>query len=1415
MGSGDRIQGPAVRESHCSESRGGELQSLESRLRWAQESQALAVRILNLLNQEMTAKDAIRKVLEMVKEFTGFEAVAIRLREGEDFPYFVTNGFPASFVEAERYLCDRNENGEINRDPDGNAVLECMCGNILRGRTDPSYSFFTEGGSFWSCHTTELLATTTDKDRQTRTRNRCNSAGYESVALIPLRSGSETHGLLQLNDSRKDCFTLDLIAFFEGIGASIGIVLTRMRAEEALRKYREELEKKVIERTEDLRKANEALHQELAERQRVEKALRESKAKLEAALESMTDAVFISDVQGNFIDFNEAFATFHKFRNKEECAKTLAEYPLFLDVFMDDGKLAPLEQWAVPRALRGETVMNAEYTLKRRDTGESWVGSYSFAPLRDQNGTIVGSVVTGRDITEKKRAEEALKLSEERLRLAQEAAKAGTWEWDLRTNENFWSDELWALYGLEPHSCQPSYEAWLDTIHPDDRANAERAVKEAASRGTELIAEWRTNQDLGQPRWLMSRGRPVHDDKGQVVAYLGIVIDISHRKQTEDALRQSEVRYRSLFENIGNGVAVYSAERDGEDFIFVDFNASAERIDEKDRKEIIGESILKVFPGVKEFGLFEAIRRVWRTGRPEHLPIAHYKDDRIQGWRDNFVYKLPSGEVVAAYSDETERKRAEEALRLSEEKLRLIAETIEDVFWMTTPDLHRMLYISPAYERVWGRTVESLYASPKSFLESVHPEDREKLVRTIAEHISSQWTCEYRILQPDGTIRWIHDRGYPILNADGNLVLRTGVSSDITERKRAERAIQESEQRYRAVFNIASVGIDVVNRQGQFVDMNETFSRFLRYPPEELRHLTILDVTHPEDVQRSRDMHEAIVRGELNEYRLEKRYVGKDGAIIWSDTAVSAIRDADGQYLATVGVIRDITSQKKSEEARIRLATAVEQAVEGIVITDIEGTIQYVNPAYEKITGYSRDEVVGQKPMLLSSEEGNPTAQRDVIETLSRGERWSGHLVKRRKDSTLYEEDVTVTPVLDHQGNLKNFVVVKRDVTKEVGLQRQLLQAQKMEAIGTLAGGVAHDFNNILQVALGYSELLLGDASLPGHSRADLHKVYDSAKRGADLVQRLMTFSRKTEIRPQPLNLNRRIRELRKMLERTVPKMIEIDLVLNEGIARVNADPTQMDQVLMNLAVNARDAMPDGGKLVIETSNVLIDEESAKAFLDAKPGPHVLLTVKDTGTGMDRDTLEHIFEPFYTTKESAEGTGLGLAIVHGIVKQHGGHVRCYSEPGLGSTFRIYLPALVSDDEAAEIKIAAWPQGGSETILLVDDDERVRDLGSRILTKAGYKVLTATNGKEALETYRVGAPQIQLVLLDLIMPEMGGKQCLAEIREMNPRAKVVIASGFSANGPTNDALSLGARGFVDKPYEARQLLQVVRSALDAE
>jgi PAS domain S-box-containing protein len=512
---------------------------------------------------------------------------------------------------------------------------------------------------------------------------------------------------------------------------------------------------------------------------------------------------------------------------------------------------------------------------------------------------------------------------------------------------------------------------------------------------------------------------------------------------------------------------------------------------------------------------------------------------------------------------------------------------------------------------------------------------------------------------------------------------------------------------------------------------------------------------------------------------------------------------------------RFIADRQKAEALRMRLVTAIEQAAEGVMITDASGTIHYVNPALEKMTGYSSKELVGETPRVLKSGEHDEAFYQKLWDTVTRGEVWTGRLVNKKKDGRFYHEDATISPVRDASGTIVNFVGVKRDITEHLELSKQLQEAQKMEAVGTLAGGIAHDFNNLLQAVLGYSELILAEEDLPEHFRNDLEKILLAGKSGADLVKRLLTFSRKTETNPRHLDLNQSIRQTQKFLQRTIPKIIDIELRLSEGLAPIHADSTQMDQVIMNLAVNARDAMPEGGKLLIETANVVLDDDYARSHLEAKPGSYVLLRVTDTGSGMDKETLKHIFEPFYTTKGPGKGTGLGLAMVFGIVKQHHGFIKCSSEVGRGATFEIYLPALTSILQLDQLAVSATPPTGTETILLVDDEELLLDLGKRILSKAGYTVLTAHNGKGALDLYRSDKGTISLVILDLIMPEMDGKQCLKELLKLDPGTRVLVASGYAADGPTMEALEEGAKGFVPKPFDIGQLLQTVRDALDAE
>jgi len=370
-----------------------------------------------------------------------------------------------------------------------------------------------------------------------------------------------------------------------------------------------------------------------------------------------------------------------------------------------------------------------------------------------------------------------------------------------------------------------------------------------------------------------------------------------------------------------------------------------------------------------------------------------------------------------------------------------------------------------------------------------------------------------------------------------------------------------------------------------------------------------------------------------------------------------------------------------------------------------------------------------------------------------------------------------------------------------------------MEAIGTLAGGIAHDFNNLLQVVLGFSELLLAEKDEKHPDYADLRKIFHAARNGAGLVQRLLMFSRKSEPKTVPMNLNKQVLQIEKLLRRTIPKMVDISLDLSPDLPAINADPSQVEQVLMNLAVNARDAMPDVGKLTVKTSIVPLDEEYCRLHLEATPGEYVLLEVSDTGHGMDKETLEHLFEPFFTTKEVGRGTGLGLAMVYGIVKQHNGHITVYSEIGKGTTFRLYFPTIPADEEPEEEITGVMPAFGTETVLLVDDEEFVRELGARILTKYGYTVLLAENGREALDLFTKKRTEISLVILDLIMPEMGGTECLKKLLKIDAHVNVLVASGFSADASLKEMMQMGAKGFASKPFRVRELLREIRRILD--
>ncbi len=512
---------------------------------------------------------------------------------------------------------------------------------------------------------------------------------------------------------------------------------------------------------------------------------------------------------------------------------------------------------------------------------------------------------------------------------------------------------------------------------------------------------------------------------------------------------------------------------------------------------------------------------------------------------------------------------------------------------------------------------------------------------------------------------------------------------------------------------------------------------------------------------------------------------------------------------------------------------------EATLIIDRDKRVLFWNQAIEEMTGCPREQMVGKggleyalpfygekQPVLINIAFDSAVQPQDPSNDLARytglrrqGNRISGTAwcpVVRGQNRLL---SATASALYDDQGNVLGAIECIRDITEfylmeqeKEQLQAQLLHAQKMEAIGTLAGGIAHDFNNLNQAIYGYTELLLMDPGTTEAVQRKLKAIKQSSERASELTRQLLVFSRKLKGELRSVDLNRQVEETYTLLQRTIPKMVDIELRLADELVMVHADPNQLEQIIMNLAINARDAMPEGGKLIIETANVHPEEKCGKQHRLTNPGSHVLLAITDTGHGMDQETLEHIYEPFFTTKETGKGTGLGLAMVYGIVKSHGGSIACTSEIGRGTRFEIALKPAPGIEEVPSGGVQTMGMGNGEVILLVDDEDLVREYGEELLTQCGYSVYAVADAETALELYRQKKDQIDLIILDMIMPGMGGKKCLEELLKINPQVRVIVASGYSPPDAEGVEMIPGAKCFISKPYRMHEMLQALYDAL---
>ncbi len=656
-----------------------------------------------------------------------------------------------------------------------------------------------------------------------------------------------------------------------------------------------------------------------------------------------------------------------------------------------------------------------------------------------------------------------------------------------------------------------------------------------------------------------------------------------------------------------------------------------------------------------------------------------------QGAQDYLLKGQVSGNLLLrSMRYAIERQRSEEALRQSEERFRQLAENIQEVFWMANANEHQLLYVSPAYEKVWGRSLASLYAN-QSWIETIHPSDRNRVQTAYLETaLQGQYEQKYRIIRPDGSIRWIRDRGFPIINKTGEIHRIVGIAEDISERQLAEEKIRQQ--------------------------------------------AALLDIT-----------------------------------------------------------------------------------TDAILVRDLENRILFWNKGAENIYGWQIEEALLHNASKILYNQSPHEIEAATLTVIAKG-KWQGELSKVTKTGKEILVESRWTLVCDESGKPKSILSVDTDITDKKHLEAQLFRAQRLESIGTLASGIAHDLNNILTPILAIAQLLpLKYSNIYAENDRLLAILEDSAKRGANLVKQILSFARGVEGKHMILQLRHIILEVAKIIQETFPKSVEVSIDVPQNLWTVFGDSTQLHQVLMNLCVNARDAMPDGGTLTISGENLFIDKNYSRMNLEAEEGLYTVITVADTGIGIPKEIIDRIFEPFFTTKEVGKGTGLGLSTVIGIIKKHGGFVSVDSEVQNGTRFRVYLKA-VQDVEAPTQEDLALIDGNGELILVVDDEQFIQDTIKASLALHNYKTMIASDGIEAIALYAQHKTEISVALIDIMLPAMDGLTAIRTLQKINPQVKVIATSGLMSSSKLSELTNIGVKTFLLKPYTVRELLHTLQKVL---
>ncbi|MCX6832593.1 MAG: PAS domain S-box protein [candidate division Zixibacteria bacterium] len=1148
-------------------------------------------------------------------------------------------------------------------------------------------------------------------------------------------------------------------------------------------------------------------HQDITERVRTSEELQERENFLQGVFDGIQEGISVLDTDLTILRVNKKMETLHAHAFPFAGRKCYEVYA---------GAKTPCASCPTLRAIDTKLPQMQQVPCVGPQGQQRWAELHAY-PLMDADAECFAVVEYVRDITERKQAEDTLRTRESYLSAIFENQPGLMWLKDV-------DNRYLAVNHEYARSCgrgKPEDIVGLTDIDlwPRELADKYRSDDAEVMKSGKSITLEEPIFDRGETKWFETSKTLVFDTQGTIIGTTGYAHDITDRKQAEKALRESKERYKRLLASV------------------TDYIYTVKIADGRPVSTSYGEGCLAVTGFTpKEFEenpylWFEMAFEEDRPAVQEHVvltlsgatvsPLEHriiHKNGSIRWVRNTpSVHADESGSIVSyegLISDITEQRAAKDELALSETKYRTLFESAQDAIFLMKDYL--FVDCNSTTCEIFGCTREQiLQQSPVRFSPARQPDGAEstkKALEKMNEAMAGRSQFfEWTHTKLDGTRFDAEVKLNGIEIAGEQHIL--AIVRDITERRKSQNALERSLSLQRATLESTADGILAVDRVGNVSSFNRKFLEMWRIPEflvvlkddEKLLKYVVDQLKDPQRfVERVKQLY---AHPDSQSYDTVEF---KDGRVFERYSQPQRVGD---EVVGRVWSFRDLTERKRVEMELARLATATEQAAEAIVITDLEGQIEYVNPAFERISGYRRDETIGKNMRTMSSSEQDDDFHNEMWLVLREGQVWTGRLRSCRKDGSVYEEECSISPIRDQNGAIVSYVAVKRDVTQEAELENRLRQSQKLEAVGLLAAGIAHDFNNLLAGIKGFAELLTLDEEAGPKVSGYAEEILKAANRAADLTGQLLAFARKGRFLSILVNVNEVIDEVIAILEHSIDRRVEIKQNYYAERPFISGDPSQIQSAILNLAINARDAMPEGGRLTFQTENVHLDETYCQLHsLDLGAGDYLAISLADTGIGMDEAVMAHIFDPFFTTKAQGQGTGLGLPGVYGCLRNHHGSVEVTSQPGCGSTFRLLFPVTAEEHKQAVPSERKLKLTGEERLLLVEDEEVVRNLATRILANAGYRVTACADGPEAVALYKDKAAEFDLVLLDMMMPNMHGKDVFAAMKQIDPHVRVLLMSGYS-DSDVQEVLDQGIKGFIPKPFSSRQLLQKIREVLD--